>query len=86
MRTCQTREMIVNTLVSNESSLCDIFNNSACVSDVNNRADDIFLKFNKFVTESQDVYKEELSQLTFPLFVHLFIELFQCGHRVHGNF
>ena len=71
--------------IVNEESSSNVISLSSCVHDFNTKAEESFIKFNDFCLKSNQPFRSQLSSLQFPVFVHLFIELFQSGHKANGK-
>jgi transcription initiation factor TFIID subunit 5 len=44
-----------------------------------------FRLLKKYIEESLDQYKEELQQVLFPMFVHLFLQMVHAGHLTQAR-
>ena len=73
--------------VVNSCSDSDVICLSQSVNDLSVLAETAYKQFINFVErfKSKQRLSEQLLQLEFPLFVYLFIEMFECGHRVTGK-
>lgn len=81
------RELALNGMLSNASSDSDVISLSQGIGDLAVIAEKSFQQFLEYVQQfktKQRVF-EQLLQLEFPLFVHIFIELFECGHKIAGK-
>ena len=80
-------EVALKGMLNNTSSDSDVISLSQGIGDLTVLAEKSFKQFLEYVKQfepKQQLFKQ-LVQLEFPLFVHIFIELFECGHKIAGN-